>query len=68
MRIERGEKKILYKLHLPLLKNDLFNKITKVTEKSENISKNINYLYSEGNIYYENEKNKIKFLNNIMNE
>ena len=68
MRIEKGEKEILYKLHLPLLKNDLFNKINKVTEKSENISKNINYLYSEGNIYYENEKNKINFIKNIMNE
>ena len=67
MRIEKGEKQLLYKLHLPLLKNDLFNKINKVTEKSENISKNINYLYSEGN-YYENEKNKINFIKNIMNE
>lgn len=68
MRIEKSEKELLYKVKLPLVENDMFNKINKVTQKSENITKNINYLYSEGNIAYENEINKIKFLKDIMNE
>ena len=68
MRIEKSEKELLYKVKLPLVENDMFNKINKVTQKSENITKNINYLYSEGNIAYENEIKKIKFLKDIMNE
>ena len=68
LRMKKSEKELLCKLNLPLIKNDMFNKINTVTRKSQNISKNINYLSTEGNITYENELNRIKFLNEIINE
>ena len=64
-RMKKTEKELFYKLNLPLIENDIFNKIHNVTKKSENISKKINYISTEGNIAYENEKNRIKFLKEI---
>ena len=54
LRMKKSEKELFYKLNLPLIENDIFNKINKVTKKSETISKNINYLSTEGNIAFEN--------------
>ena len=59
---------LLIKLQLPLLQNDIFNKINKVTNNSKNISKSINQLSTEGNLAYENEKKRVKFIKEIMNE
>jgi len=59
---------LLIKLQLPLLQNDIFNKINKVTNNSKNISKIINHLSTEGNLAYENEKKKVKFIKEIMKE
>ena len=59
---------VLIKLQLPLLQNDIFNKINKVTTNSKNISKSINHLSSEGNLAYENEKKRVKFIKEILNE
>ena len=64
-RMKKEEKELFYKLNLPLIENDIFNKIHNVTKKSENISKKINYISTEGNIAYENEKNRIRFLKEI---
>ena len=64
----KKNKSIFYKIQLPfILHNDIYNKINNVTKKSENISKSIHYISTEGNIAYENEKNRIKFLNDIIN-
>ena len=68
LRMKKHEKELICKLNLPLIKNDMFNKINNVTRKSQNIYKSINYLSTEGNIAYENELNRIKFLNEIINE
>jgi hypothetical protein len=59
---------LLIKLQLPLLQNDIFNKINKVTTNSKNISKSINHLSTEGNLAYENEKKRVKFIKEILNE
>lgn len=59
---------LLIKLQLPLVQNDIFNKINKVTSNSKNISKSINHLSTEGNLAYENEKKRVKFIKEIMNE
>ena len=59
---------LLIKLQLPLVQNDIFNKINKVTNNSKNISKSINHLSTEGNLAYENEKKRVKFIKEIMNE
>jgi len=59
---------LLIKLQLPLLQNDIFNKINKVTNNSKNISKSINHLSTEGNLAYENEKKRVKFIKEIMKE
>ena len=67
LRMKKCEKELICKLNLPLIKNDIFNKINNVTRKSQNIYKSINYLSTEGNIAYENELNRIKFLNEIIN-
>ena len=64
-RMKKREKELFYMLNLPLIENDIFNKMHNVTKKSENISKKINYISTEGNIAYENEKNRIKFLKEI---
>ena len=64
-RMKKREKELFYMLNLPLIENDIFNKMQNVTKKSENISKKINYISTEGNIAYENEKNRIKFLKEI---
>ena len=64
----KKNKSIFYRIQLPfIIHNDIYNKINKVTQKSENISKSINYISTEGNIAYENEKNRIKFLSDIIN-
>ena len=59
---------LLIKLQLPLVQNDIFNKINKVTSNSKNISKSINHLSTEGNLAYENEKKRVNFIKEIMNE
>ena len=64
--MKKAEKELFYKLNLPLIENDIFNKINNVAKKSENITKNINYISTEGNIAFENEKNRIKFLKEIV--
>ena len=68
IRMRKCEKELLYKQYIPLYENDIFIKINNVNKKSNLIKKNINYLSSEGNLAYENEKNRIKFLNDIMGE
>ena len=67
-KIKKEKQNIFYRVQLPfILENDIYNKISKVTQKSENISKNINYISTEGNLAYENELNRIKFLNDLIN-
>ena len=66
LRMKKAEKELFCKLNLPLIENDIFNKINNVAKKSENITKNINYISTEGNIAFENEKNRIKFLKEIV--
>lgn len=63
-----SKESLLIKLQLPLVQNDIFNKINKVTSNSKNISKSINHLSTEGNLAYENEKKRVKFIKEIMNE
>ena len=60
-------KNLLWKIKLPFVSNKIFNKVEEVADISENISKNINHLSDEGKTAIEIEKNRIKFLNNIMN-
>ena len=54
------------KLQLPLLTNNIFSKINEVNDISKNISRNINYLSNEEKIKAENEKNRIRFMDNLM--
>ena len=68
IRIKKCQKDLLYKQYIPLFKNDIFNKINIVSKNSNLIKKHINLLSSEGNLVSENEKNRIKFLNDIMEE
>ena len=65
---KKSKEKLLYKLQLPLLQNDIFNKMNNVTKTSENLYRSINHFSTEGNMTYESEKNKMKFINEIMNE
>jgi hypothetical protein len=60
-------KNLLWKIKLPFVSNKIFNKVEEVADISENISKNINHLSDEGKTAIEIEKNRIKFLNNLMN-
>ena len=59
-------KNLLWKIKLPFVSNKIFNKVEEVADISENISKNINHLSDEGKTAIEIEKNRIKFLNNLM--
>ena len=54
------------RLQLPLLTNNIFSKINEVNDISKNISRNINYLSNEEKIKAENEKNRIRFMDNLM--
>ena len=56
----------ILKLHLPLVTNNIFNKINEVSDISKNISRNINYLSNEEKINIENERNRIRFMDNLM--
>ena len=56
----------LLKLKLPLVTSNIFNKINEVSDISKNISRNINCLSNEEKIKAENEKNKIRFMDNLM--
>ena len=56
----------ILKLHLPLVTNNIFNKINQVSDISKNISRNINYLSNEEKIKVENERNRIRFMDNLM--
>ena len=56
----------LLKLQLPLVTNNIFSKINEVNDISKNISRNINYLSNEEKIKAENEKNRIRFMDNII--
>ena len=56
----------LLKLKLPLVTSNIFNKINEVSDISKSISRNINCLSNEEKIKAENEKNKIKFMDNLM--
>ena len=56
----------LLKLKLPLVTSNIFSKINEVSDISKNISRNINCLSNEEKIKAENEKNKIRFMDNLM--
>ena len=56
----------LLKLKLPLVTSNIFSKINEVSDISKNISRNINCLSNEEKIKAENEKNKIRFMHNLM--
>ena len=59
-------KNLLWRIKLPLVSNKIFNKVNEVSGISKNISRNINHLSEEGSITIENEKNRIKFMDNLM--
>ena len=56
----------ILKLHLPLVTNNIFSKINEVSDISKNISRNINFLSNEEKINIENERNRIRFMDNLM--
>ena len=57
---------ILLKLKLPIITNKIYNKINILKGISKNITKKINNFYNEEKIKAENEKNRIKFMDNLM--
>ena len=57
---------MIWKIKLPLVSNKIFNKIEEVNDISKNLSRNINYFYTQGKEKIENKKNRIKFIGNLM--
>ena len=64
--MKSNKNKLFFKLKLPLLKNNIFTKISEVKNISNDISRNINHFSTEGKTIIENGKNRIKFMNNLM--
>ena len=60
-------KNLLWKIKLPFVSNKIFNKVEEVADISKRISRNINHLSDERKAEIEIEKNRIKFMNNLMN-
>ena len=60
-------KNLLWKIKLPFVSNKIFNKVEEVADISKSISRNINHLSDERKAEIEIEKNRIKFMNNLMN-
>jgi len=65
-KIKHYPKNMLWKIKLPLISNKIFNRIEEVSDISKNLSRNINCFYSQGKETIENEKNRIKFMGNLM--
>ena len=59
-------KNLLWKIKLPFVSNKIFNKVEEVADISKSISRNINHLSDERKAEIEIEKNRIKFMNNLM--
>lgn len=57
---------IFLRIKLPLISNKIFKKVDEVTGISKSISRNINNLSDEKSKTIENEKNRIKFMDNLM--
>ena len=56
----------LLKLKLPVVTNKIFNKMNILKVISQNISKKINFFSNEEKQKAENEKNRIKFMDNLI--
>ena len=65
-KIKKYPKNMIWKIKLPLVSNKIFNIIEEVNDISKNLSRNINYFYTQGKETIENEKNRIKFMGNLM--